>query len=620
MTNDQFEALVGRLEQQAQTNPRGYQFKVLMLALFGNAYLAAVLLVLVVVLLALVASVAVLKALALKLILIFGFFLWMVLKAMWVKIDPPTGVEIDARQAPELFAMVDALRRELGAPRFHHVLVTDEFNAGVVQTPRLGIFGWPRNYLLIGLPLMKSLSVEQFRAVLAHEFGHLARGHGRLSNWIYRQRLRWSRLLQALEANDSKGSFLFKPFIDRFAPYFNAYSFPLARANEYEADATSARLTSASAAAEALTGVNVVGSYLAERYWPQIHRQADDRPAPAFAPFVGMAQGVANEVDEDSARGWLEQALARRTDVADTHPALHDRLAAIGEAPRLAIPAAGDSADRLLGTALATITEGFDQRWLAHIQPSWTERYLEVSEGRRRLAELDALAAQGGELGLQDAYDRARLTESVGGAAEAAFEQYRELHRRAPDDSVINLTLGARLLGRDDAEGCALVERAMQLDDGAIASGSELLRDYHWRQGRSDEAHAWHQRLMERVQLEQAAARERDELKLSDKLDAHGLAPDEVAPLAAALAAIPGLRKAYLARKRVRHLADNPCFVLGYRVTPWYRLHSKRRAQEVMEQIRQSVRFPYETLIVNVEGDNYRFGRKLAWKRGTRVV
>ena len=55
-----------------------------------------------------------------------------------------------------------------------------------------------------------------------------------------------------LETTESKGSFLFKPFLDWFVPYFGAFSFPLARANEYEADAISVRLTSSRATAEAL--------------------------------------------------------------------------------------------------------------------------------------------------------------------------------------------------------------------------------------------------------------------------------------------------------------------------------------------------------------------------------
>ena len=77
-------------------------------------------------------------------------FLCLVLRSSWVKIEPPAGIEITASQAPELFATINELRSKLGAPRFDHVLITDELNAAILQLPRLGIFGWPRNYLMIG--------------------------------------------------------------------------------------------------------------------------------------------------------------------------------------------------------------------------------------------------------------------------------------------------------------------------------------------------------------------------------------------------------------------------------------------------------------------------------------
>jgi Zn-dependent protease with chaperone function len=620
MTNEQFEALVGRLEHQAQSKPGRYRLKVFLLAMLGNAYVGAMLLLIIALMAVLLASIMVLKAFAVKLIILVGFFLWMIVKALWVKIDPPVGTEIKPREAPELFAMIDGLRRQLSAPRFHHVLITDDFNAGVVQSPRLGIFGWPRNYLLLGLPLMKTLTEEQFKAVLAHEFGHLAKGHGRVSNWIYRQRVRWGRLLAVLDATESKGSFLFKPFLTWFAPYFNAYSFPMARANEYEADATSARITSPQAAAAALTSVNVVGSYLAERYWPQIYKQADEQPQPGFAPYFGLGQGVATELDDVSVQAWLDQAIARPTDLADTHPALSDRLKAIGAPPRLALPAVGQAADRLLGDALQAITESFDRRWTDHILPSWEERYRQVQDDRRQLAELNARLEDGSELTVQEAYDRARLTETIGDDVDDALAQFRALHQRAPDNALACFGLGVRLLSRDDANGCALVEHAMSLDENMIVNGCEQLRDYHWRNGRKEEAHAWHQRLVERSQLLEAAIEERSQVWLSDRFERHGLSEDVVDELRAALMAIPGLRKAYLVRKRVEHLAHLPCYVLGYRVTGFFQLHSKRRAMEVLRQIQESVPFPGETLIINVEGGNYRFGRKFRWMRGARIL
>ena len=620
MTNEQFHSLVLKLEEQARHDPSGYKKRVMLLALLGNAYLGVMLLLIFSLFAVLLASIVVLKALGVKLALVVGFFLWMMVKALHVKIAPPSGTEVRAKDAPELFAMIAELRRQLGAPAFHHVLVTDDFNAGVVQVPRLGLFGWHRNYLLVGLPLMKALSVEQFKAVLAHEFGHLARGHGSMSNWIYRQRLRWSRLMRSLEATDSKGSVLFKPFLNWYTPYFNAYSFPLARANEYEADAASARLVSPEAAAEALTSVNVIGCYLGERYWPQIHRQADELPQPGFAPYSDMARGLSSDMDAASAHLWLQQALARTTTVDDTHPALADRLKAIGASARLVPPGPGEAADRLLGAALGTVTAAFDRRWRDSIEPAWQERHREVQEGRRRLAELDALHEGGAVLPWKDAFERASLTEGIGANPDSALAQFRALHEQEPENAWVNFGLGARLLARGEESGVGLVEHAMQLDEQVILQGCAALRDFYWQRGKEEQARMWHQRLAERTELLDAAERERNAVRVKDKFERHGLPMEALEELRVQLRAIPGLHRAYLVRKQTQHFQQHPCYVLGFSASGMLQLHTKRRVADMLQAIQTSVRFPGETLIINVDGGNYRFGRKFRWMRGARIL
>jgi Zn-dependent protease with chaperone function len=621
MTDEQFEALVGRLDADAKRNPAGYRTRVLLMALLGNVYLGVVLLLVAALFLVALVSVVWLKAAGVKIAIVTAVFLWVVLKALWVRLSPPRGTEIKPREAPVLFAMIEELRRALRSPRFHHVLVTDDFNAAVVQAPRLGLFGWSRNYLIIGLPLAKALTVQQFKAVLAHEFGHLSKGHSRMSNWIYAQRLRWSRLMAALEAAESRGRFLFRPFLRWYAPYFNAYSYPLARANEFEADATSARLATKRAAAEALTAVNVVEAYLEERFWPQIVKRADEMPRPAFAPYAAMGAQVAADIDTVSIEAWLDQALARKTTLDDTHPSLSERLGALGEQPALALPAPGAAADRLFGASLERITREFDQRWHDGILPSWQERHREVQQVRQKLAELETKHASGSELSLQEAYNRALLTESVGCNAEDCIAQLRALHDRAPDDPVVLYTLGVRLLARDDDSGVALLKRAMERDPWEIARCCQSLRDYCWRKGRKDEAHEWHSRMMERVELETAAKKERDEVRTSDKFERHGIEPAFLAQMQAQLRAIDGVRKAYFVKKRVKHMPERLCYVLGFTVRRgWLPRQKKGSAQVVLQRIQDTVTFPGETLILGVEGGNAAFGRKFRWMRGSRIV
>lgn len=620
MTNDEFNALVFKLEDQARRNPTGYQFRVILLALLGNIYLAVILLILVAILIGLLISVVELKFVAVKLVFVVGFFLWMILKALWIKIPPPDGMKVSAKKSPQLFSMIDELRKELDSPNFDHVIITDELNAGVIQAPRMGIFGWHENYLLIGLPLMKSLTVEQFKAVLAHEFGHLAKGHGRISNWIYTQRLRWVRLVQSLDATNSAGSFLFKPFLNWFAPYFSAYSFPLARANEYEADATSVRLTSSRAAAEALTTVSMVGNYLGERYWPEIHKQADELPRPGFMPYSNMGHKVSSELNEASTKTWLENELARETTSADTHPALSDRLKAIDETARVAPPAMGQAADILLGDSLETITDIFDKRWQDNVLSSWQERYRVTQEDRRKLAELDERFAAGTELTITEACNRAWLTESAGKNADASFEQFHNLLEREPNNPMVCYNVGIRLLVKDDDTGCALIERAMQYEENATVTCCEALRDYARRRNRQEEADAWHQRLIERHLLQNSAAHERNRVLKTDKFDCHDLSPETLAAFLTQLRSIEGLRSVYFVKKRVTYLPHRACYVLGFTASSMFAFQNKSRVSGVLAAIQRTVIFPGETLIINVEGANSSFGRKFYWMKGARIL
>lgn len=620
MTREQFEALVARLEHQARKSPGAYKLRVFFLALLGNLYLAGVLLATVVILVALVASIRYLQAAAIKLVVIVAAFLLMLLRAMWIRVNPPQGTLVRENDAPELFRIIEELRRDIDIPRLHQVLVTNELNAAVYQAPRFGIFAGTRNYLIIGLPLMKSLTIPQFQAVLGHEFGHVSRGHGRLNNWLYRQRLRWSRLTVMLKARNHKGAALFTRFLGWYSPYFNAYSFPLARGNEYEADAAAVRLTSPQVVAEALTRIEVVGRYLSERYWPAIHRQAGDTPQPAFMPHASLGQRVAQEIGDADAKRWLTRALETRTTVNDTHPSLSDRLRAIDAAPQWVVPRTGESADQLLGPSIDAITQALDNQWQVAVREAWRARYQEVQQERSRFLELNRKRDSGEELSVHEACERAILTESVAGDAQGAIAQLHLLHEQAPTDAIICYALGARLLQQEDESGRGLIEEAMAKNENAVTNGCQLLRDYYWRRGDQKAANLWHERLMQRAEEEQNAAQERRQIQTTDTFDPHELSADNLEKLLAPLRAIPKLRKVYLVKKRVRFFPERPLYVMGYTIAAFWPWRHRELAKKIAAQIAETVSFPGQALFLCITGKSGRFQRKFRWMRGSRIL
>ena len=447
MERAEFEALIERMERVAVERPVAYRRRVFALAALGYGYLLFVVLVLLVLSALSIWSLIYLKGLGVKLVLVVGALLYAVLRSLWVKQDPPGGERVTAAGAPKLFKMLEELRQRLHTPAIHTVLITPEFNAGVSQVPRLGLFGWHRNFLVLGLPLMKGLTVEQFKSVLAHELGHLSRGHARAANWIYRMRVIWARLESTFERRPHWGSGVIRRFFKWYIPYFNAVSFPFARANEYEADAASVQLTSARDAAQALTGVHIIGHYFMQRYWPAIHAAAKDSPQPAFAPYSGFVAQAVGELPKGDLDKWQDAALNQITSHVDTHPALGDRLIAIGADVEFAPPRKGQGADHLLGSALEELEKTFDSQWRDRVSTSW-QKYHEQTQARRiRLAALQSEKAAA-PLTEQESLEFAALEEEVGTDSTVVLPLLRETVARFPSSTTGALRAGSAFVAR----------------------------------------------------------------------------------------------------------------------------------------------------------------------------
>lgn len=94
--------------------------------------------------------------------------------------------EITPAEQPRLFAFLHRLADEARAPRPAKVYVSSRVNAAVFYDLSLLNFFFPsKKNLEIGLPLVNVLTVSEFKAVLAHEFGHFAQRSMAVGRWVY---------------------------------------------------------------------------------------------------------------------------------------------------------------------------------------------------------------------------------------------------------------------------------------------------------------------------------------------------------------------------------------------------------------------------------------------------
>ncbi len=603
LSQEEKDARIARVVALAQRHPRVYRLRLLLVVLLGYGAVGALLIALLALLgSAIAAAVATVSAARISFVVpvVLGLavlsLIGRVVRALWMKRPVPQGITLERRDAPGLFDRVDALLRQLEAARCPPLMITGGWSAAVQFTPRLGLFGWDRIYLMLSLATLKAMTKAQFDALLAHELYHLVDGYQR-ARAMDRLSVFWAWLRHELSTARHWSSLAVVPFVDWYGPYLAAYRFALGRMQEYEADAAAARLTAPRIVAEMLSICEVIPRYLEEKFWPDIHRLANTSAEPPFAPYAHFGKNLDSAIPED-AIAWLDRALAEPTTLANYYPSLADRLAALGEPARLLFPGEGEAADRLLGASLDAVTDELDRQWLAAVEPEWAKRFATGQECRERLVVFNAKLAAGEELPIRDALEQIGLEEEFGTGAELSLERLGALHARAPDHGLVCLLLGGRLLNSDSSVAIGLIERAMELDEEAIEPGSQCLRDFYASQGNREQSDRWQVRLDQHTREAQAAGEERDRVSPRDVLEPHGLDEVSVAALRESLSSIEGVRKAWLTRRRCRHLPKRPSFVLGFSCYARFTLVRIPRVLRLHGRIIEEVKLPDPTLVV----------------------
>lgn len=115
------------------------------------------------------------------------------------------GIPINLRQEGRLAQEIAAIAAALREPMPSEVYLIGEANAFVAET---GEFLNTRRIMGVGLPLLQMLTVEQIRAVLAHEFAHYYAGDTRLGPWVYNTRRAMARVYENLGKKSELLSFL----------------------------------------------------------------------------------------------------------------------------------------------------------------------------------------------------------------------------------------------------------------------------------------------------------------------------------------------------------------------------------------------------------------------------
>ncbi|MGA1864546.1 MAG: M48 family metalloprotease [bacterium] len=529
------------------------------------------------------------------------FILSTLLKPLFIRIKKPEGILISINEVPSLNNFISQLQQKFNFPPVDEIFISDELNACILQIPRFGIIGFNRNYLKIGLPLMAVLSLDQFKACLAHEFGHLSKNHGRFSGWIYRLHSTWFALTEHY-GSQGRSILLFRWFLNRFFPYFSAYTFVLRRANEYEADQCSEEATSPQIAALSLVNITIRRHIIYHEIWPKIFQQIkENTPAPQNAISL-VIQEISKVCPTESVLKAIDLNLKLKTLTNDSHPSLSDRLIALG------IPGEqirdfilntymegnyNHAAVSLLGEKYASFLSELDGLWYEKNSKVWENncrKYQETLDSLKRLEEKQKYQ----NLNDKEDWKLATLTLFIKGdqEAEPLLSNFLKNH---PNHIRANLIMGKILLNKGDKSGIEYLESVIKKNPQYFQDIVSSIFSFFAKQGRENDFRKYMDTLNQMHRESVNRFRKRIMQGNKKSIKHHNLSSEDIEDIVKQIRKVKGIDKAYLVRNQSSEDTEEPIFILAIiRKKQFFELNYNVNNKKILDQLWQNLVFPYD--------------------------
>jgi hypothetical protein len=543
----------------------------------------------------------------------------------------PEGRALARGEAPALWALLGSLERELQCRPFDDVRISINFNAGVYELPRLGLLGWPRTCLDLGLPLLTVLSTDELRAVLVHELAHHSALHAQSGSRIYRLNHTWNNVFQRMQQPTASrvGRSIRSAatrFVNWYWPRLHARAMVLSRSHEFHADRVAASVAGAPTLVAAIWKLECFESWLAERFWTDLFQNADRLPDPPADVMDRLRTAVATPPAPDDQARWIARGLNRTTANDDTHPAFRERIAALGmredDIRSAGFPAAiGPSAAKvLLATDQAAIERALASQWQRSALGGWHARHRRAVSEPKPAESRETLEPTRSDERIAALWNSARETAAAKGSA-AAEPLLRAVLARDPAHAGASVLLGQHLLNIGDPDGRRLLEHIVdQADEGWMKPACEVLQAHFQASGETDLVRQIRSRLDRYEEESVAAGRERAKVLASDSFLAHDLAEPQLELLRSRLSAHPDCGAAWLVRKSLRYFPARQLFVLCVRrrSARWW-LSQSDRDRELVRRLSPAIELPGQVLVIAGYGSFRRLARRIISCAGSQV-
>lgn len=316
-------------------------------------------------------------------------FMYASIRTVQLKFKHVKGLKLTKEMAPDLFELISEVRSHFKRPAIKNVLITEKFECRIESVPRLGIPVASYNTLIIGLPMMQTLSPEEFRFEISRCIGQHSKAIPGITLFIYKSRNLWAMYNESLSKYKKFGTSPLRWFFKTYSRLFEIISAPAIRMEELEADLFALEYLNEDEVFEALKSEAISRTLLKTYYWPNVRKMVMKHPNIAIKPFANLEKSVRSEAAQNNRKKWLSEAYIAGQLPGDLSPSFRQRMAYIGHAKIRTIPSLGmNSAEKYLGDTRKNIIPIVDKLWRSTTLTHWVKEYKEQCRDIGKIKDL----------------------------------------------------------------------------------------------------------------------------------------------------------------------------------------------------------------------------------------
>jgi Zn-dependent protease with chaperone function len=271
-------------------------------------------------------------------ILVGGGGAWAVLKSLFASPGKGSfGLAKSAQDCPRLYQVLEEVAHRVDTDPVDEVYLAPGSSIGVHQEGRgpFGLFGVKRRVLTLGLSTLHFLTIDELRAILAHEYAHFSHKDTFYSRLLYQVDLSIGQALGGMAGTGGAFNYV-NPFYWFLVLYYKSYSLLSAgfsRSREFLADRMASTLYGSDVFASALAKVATDGALFEMTVYGNIQQLLAEGKA-----FVNMYAAFRSFRDEQLAREEREETykklLEDNASLFASHPTFRERIEAVEALPK----------------------------------------------------------------------------------------------------------------------------------------------------------------------------------------------------------------------------------------------------------------------------------------------